>query len=160
MTYLGSEWTEMIESTTWKVGGNTPANIYSSNAKTAYTSEIVSPAGNTTYNDEIGLMYVSDYYYAASPTYWSYRGTSSNSATDYRAAINENWMYSGVNEWSITRRSGTTTNSFYVYSSGLVSDDNVYDDRNGGGRPVFNLKSNVVWIGGDGSQNSPYRVDI
>ncbi|MBE6139994.1 MAG: hypothetical protein E7172_00410 [Firmicutes bacterium] len=160
MTYLGSEWTEMIETTTWKVGGNTDINILETNAKTAYTSEIVSPAESTEYEDEIGLMYVSDYYYAASPTYWSKVGYKENDETaDYRAAINENWMYSGVSEWSITRRSEYTTTSFYVYDAGNVNSNKVYSYYSGA-RPVFNLKSSVVWMGGDGSQNSPYRVLI
>jgi len=159
MTYLGSEWTEMIESTTWKVGGNTQANINSSNAKTAYTNEIVSPAESTEYEDEIGLMYVSDYMYASSPTYWSKVGyNSSGGTTDYRVAINDNWMYSGVVEWSIIRRSDGTSRSFYVNYAGPVGDFVVYD--NCGVRPVFNLKSSVVWMWGDGSKNSPYRVGI
>ncbi|MBE6140532.1 MAG: hypothetical protein E7172_03230 [Firmicutes bacterium] len=159
MTYLGSEWTEMIETTTWIVGGNSYANIVETNAKTAYTNEIVSPAESTEYEDEIGLMYVSDYMYAASPTYWSYSGYNSSDATkDYRAAINDNWMYSGVYEWSIVRRSGSTPSSFSVSYTGLVYDNGAH--LNFGARPVFNLKSNVVWMGGDGSKNSPYRVDI
>jgi len=160
MTYLGSEWTKMIATTTWKVGGNTQANIYSSNAKTAYTNEIVSPAESIEYEDEIGLMYVSDYMYAASPTYWSNAGFTSGDATaDYRAAINYNWMYSGVHEWLITRRSDDTRYSFSVDMNGIVANYYVYNDVLVV-RPVFNLKSSVVWMGGDGSQNSPYRVGM
>jgi len=159
MTYLGSEWTEMIATTTWKVGGNTKSNIMETNAKTAYTSEIVNTAENTEYEDEIGLMYVSEYMYAASPTYWSYSGYHGSDATaDYRAAINENWMYSGVHEWSIARRSDYASGSFNVFYAGNVGDTNVYGHY--GVRPVFNLKSNVVWMGGDGSQNSPFRISL
>jgi len=158
MTYLGSEWTEMIATTTWKVGGNTLTNIRYTNAKTAYTNEIVSPAESTEYEDEIGLMYVSDYMYAASPTYWSYSGWNS-SGTDYRAAINDNWMYSGVFEWSITHRSDSNTNSFGLDCTGYVNGLSV-SGRNYGVRPVFNLKSNVVWMGGDGSSSTPMRIGI
>ena len=129
------------------------------NAKTAYTSEIVSPAASTEYEDEIGLMYVSDYMYAASPTYWSYSGHNSSDATkDYSAAINENWMCSGVYEWSIARNSDIYSYSFFVRNMGYV--DYTYVSSNYGIRPVFNLKSSVVWEGGDGSQNSPYRVGL
>jgi len=158
ITYLGSEWTEMIANTTWKVGGNTRANIVETNAKTAYTNEIVNPAESTEYDDEIGLMYLSDYYYAASPTYWSYKG-SDTAITDYRAAINENWMYSGVYEWLIARRSDYPTNSFYLYDTGDVSDGHVCNTYRGV-RPVFNLKSSVVWEGGDGSTSTPMRIGI
>jgi len=157
MTYLGSEWTEMIESTTWKAGGNTGENIMYSNAKTAYTSEIVSPAASTEYEDEIGLMYVSEYMYAASPTYWSYSGYNSNDATaDYRAAVNDNWMYSGVSEWTITRRPDGSATSFGVNVTGDVNGNNVANEY--GVRPVFNLKSSVVWEGGDGSPSTPMRI--
>jgi len=105
-------------------------------------------------------MYVSEYMYAASPTYWSYSGyNSSDAALDYRAAINDIWMYSGVSEWSITRRSDNATSSFSVDVTGIVYNYDVCDNGRGG-RPVFNLKSNVVWMGGDGSQNIPYRVGI
>jgi len=158
ITYLGSKWTEMIATTTWKVGGNTWANIVETNAKTAYTNEIVNPAESAEYDDEIGLMYVSDYYYAASPTYWSYKG-SDTAITDYRAAINENWMYSGVYEWLIARRSDYPTNSFYLYDTGDVSDGHVCNTYRGV-RPVFNLKSSVVWEGGDGSTSTPMRIGI
>ncbi|MBE6140423.1 MAG: hypothetical protein E7172_02680 [Firmicutes bacterium] len=156
--YLGSEWTEMIATTTWKVGGMTTTDR-ENEAKAVYTAEMITN-GSTEYEDEIGLMYVSEYMYAASPTYWSYSGyNSSNSALDYRAAINDNWMYSGVSEWSITRRSDNATSSFSVDVTGIVYNYDVCDNGRGG-RPVFNLKSNVVWMGGDGSQNIPYRVGI
>jgi len=157
MTYLGSEWTEMIAETTWKVGGNTQANIYGSNAKTAYESEIVNPAATTTYKDEIGLIYVSDYYYAASPTYWSYKAYNSDATKDYRAAINDNWMYSGISEWSITRRSDFTVHSFSVANPGYVSNGNVYES-NYGSRPVFNLKSSVTYSSGTGTKTDPFRI--
>jgi len=159
MTYLGSEWTEMIDKTTWKVGGNTYDNIIYQNAKTAYTSEIVSPAESTEYEDEIGLMYVSEYMYAASPTYWSYSGyNSSDAAADYRAAVNDNWMYSGVSEWSIACRSDFSAYSFRVNGTGNVNNYNVNDSY--GIRPVFNLKNDVVYVSGEGSIFSPYRISI
>ncbi|MBE6140607.1 MAG: hypothetical protein E7172_03630 [Firmicutes bacterium] len=165
MTYLGSEWTEMIAETTWKVGGNTYENIVQKSAKTAYRSEIVNPAVSTEYEDEIGLMYVSEYMYAASPTYWSKVGYNSSDATkDYRTAINNNWMHSGVLEWSITRLSNYSSNSINVNPSGVVYHGHVYvrgtATTGSGVRPVFNLKSNVTWIDGDGTKLSPYRVSL
>ena len=39
--------------------------------QTAYQNEIVNPAESTTYDAKIGLMYVSDYGYAASPEAWT-----------------------------------------------------------------------------------------
>ncbi|MBE6140823.1 MAG: hypothetical protein E7172_04755 [Firmicutes bacterium] len=166
MTYLGSDWTEMIAETTWKVGGNTWANIAETNAKTAYTREIVSPAESTTYEDEIGLMYVSDYYYAASPEYWGLMGTDfydcgpneSTCINDYREAINENWMYTGVSEWTITRVFDSQNSSYILWDLGYL--DTIYVNVNSSGvRPVFYLKSAVKMVGGNGTKSDPYRVN-
>lgn len=73
-----------------------------SNAKTAYNYELGSNKINTTYSAKIGLMYVSDYYYAATPTYWSNKGFdmiiggSSATFTGYALAFNYNWLALGV----------------------------------------------------------------
>ena len=45
-----------------------------SNAKTAYNYEVGANKSSTTYNAKIGLPYLNEYYYAAAPTYWTYRG--------------------------------------------------------------------------------------
>jgi len=116
----------------------------------------VSPAESTEYEDEIGLMYVSDYMYAASPTYWTYI-VNDTPTTDYRAAINEDWMYSGFSEWSITRNSDSTDSSFRWFYSGTMYIACVYNDDNGV-RPVFNIKSSIKYLSGTGTKNDPFRI--
>jgi len=156
--YLGSEWTEMIATTTWKVGGMTKTDR-DNGAKAVYIAEMITN-GSTEYEDEIGLMYVSEYMYAASPTYWSYSGYNSSDATkDYRAAINDNWMFSDIDDTPITPMfSEDSMYVYYIENTGGVGV--AYVAAGSAVRPVFNLKSDVQWIGGDGSQNSPYRVGI
>ena len=74
ITNIGADWAAKIAETTWKVGGNTWSNIGTQPAKTAYQNEIVSPVttnttDNTTdYSAKVGLMYESDYGFAASPS--------------------------------------------------------------------------------------------
>ena len=74
ITNIGADWAAKIDMTTWKVGGNTKSNIHSQPAKTAYQNEIVSPVTtNTTdnvieYRAKVGLMYASDYGFAAAPS--------------------------------------------------------------------------------------------
>ena len=167
---LGSEWSDLIAETTWQVGGGTYDNLEYSNAQTAYNYEIGANSANTTYSAKIGLMYVSDYYYGASPTYWSYPGytTSSHPNTDgnygadydYRAAINDNWMYMRIPEWTISHNSDYSYRAFYVSSIGIV-------DGNGGVlsnvpavRPSFYLESIVEIFGGDGTQENPFRIVV
>ena len=150
---LGSTWASKIANHTWQVGGNTYANIkQSAIPKTVYTNEITSPAEATTYSVKVGLMYVSDYGYAASPENWN--TTLSNYANDTNR--NNNWMYMGAYESTITRRSDNTNYAFRVTDSGNVN--NLRVNLNYGVRPSFYLNSNVSYVSGDGSQNSPFRI--
>ncbi len=168
---IGSTWSSKIATTSWKVGGNTDVNIiYYPNGtpKNAYRYEITSPAESTTYSAKIGLMYVSDYYYGASPTYWTYPGYTSSSypdgngnsgsSYDYRAAKNSNWMNTGVSEWTITPRWGASLVVFYVDSAGDVYD--YYVDEYLAVRPTFYLNSDIGLESGDGSKQNPYRLSV
>ena len=72
-TYLTSLGTlaDKIATTTWKVGGGKTANINGVVPKTAYQYEVGSSASTTTYDAKIGLMYVSDYGFAADQSGWT-----------------------------------------------------------------------------------------
>ena len=159
-TYLTSLGTlaDKIATTTWKVGGGTWSNIATSVPKTAYQNEVGSSASSTTVDKKIGLMYVSDYYYSASPSAWTLVGYNSNDATkDYRAAKTTNWLYLGSYEWTISRDSDTTTHAFFVFSTGCVHDDGV--TRSYAVRPSFNLLSSTTYVSGSGSMSDPVRVN-
>ena len=102
---IGTTWANKIATVTWKVGGNTWANIGTKTSSVAYTNEITNPVTTnttdnaTTYSAKIGLMYVSDYGFAASPDAWTLTMSSYNNTT----ATNNNWMYMGLYEWTISR---------------------------------------------------------
>ena len=159
-TYLTSLGTlaDKIATTTWKVGGGTWSNIATSVPKTAYQNEVGSSASTTTVDKKIGLMYVSDYYYSASPSAWTLVGYNSNDATkDYRAAKTTNWLYLGSYEWTISRYSDTTGRAFFVYSTGSVNYHNVTSSF--AVRPSFNLLSSTTYVSGSGSMSDPVRVN-
>ena len=164
-TYLNGEYltslgtlADKIATTTWKVGGGSYANIETSVPKTAYQYEVGSSASTTTVDKKIGLMYVTDYYYSASPSAWTLVGYNESDATkDYRAATSTNWLYLGSNEWTISRRSDSTSTAFRVTSSGFVYDYIVTGSR--GVRPSFNLDSSVKYVSGSGSMSDPVRVN-
>ena len=162
---IRSEWAAKIATTTWKVGGNIHSNIYQKPAKTVYQNEIVSPVttnttdGATECSAKIGLMYVSDYMYAASPTYWTYPGFSSSGATsDYRAATTSNWMYMGLSEWTISRDAYDSNIAFDVGDGGLVYNGYVSSSYFGV-RPSFNLSSSITYVSGSGSANDPIVIN-
>ena len=156
---IGTEWAQKIAETTWKVGGNTWANIVNQPAKTAYQNEIVNPVttnttdNKTEYTAKIGLMYVSDYGFAAAPSAW----TANLNTYNGEAIKNVNWMYMGLYEWTISRSAGRSDYAFVVYSGGYVDDGSV-NDRNGV-RPSFNLESAITYVSGSGSADDPIVIN-
>ena len=152
-TYLTSLGTlaEKIATTTWKVGGGAYANISQSVPKTAYQYEVGSSASSTTVDKKIGLMYVSDYGYAADQSGWTTKLSS------YSSNTSKNWLYLGSYEWTISRDSGTTNYAFYVRGTGSVD---VYSATiSYAVRPSFNLESSVKYVSGSGSMSDPVRVN-
>ncbi|MDE6285222.1 MAG: hypothetical protein K2M17_05695, partial [Bacilli bacterium] len=151
---IGSSWANLIDTTVWNGGGVTWANGGGSSlniARTAYDYEVGNYASNTTYSAKVGLLYMSDYYYAADPAYWSNKGY------EYNTAVNSNWMYMGGDEWSISRRSGDANQAFCITYEGAADVCTVSSTANAI-RPVFYLKSDVSLVSGTGSRTSPYRI--
>ena len=163
-TYLNGEYLTSlgtlagkIATTTWKVGGGSWSNIGTSVPKTAYQYEVGSSA-STTVDKKIGLMYVTDYYYSASPSAWTLVGYNSSDATkDYRAATSINWLYVSSNEWTISRYTDDSRCAFCVYAHGYVG--NKYVDSSAAVRPSFNLLSSTTYVSGSGSMSDPVRVN-
>ena len=172
LTYLdgkNSKWKNMIADTTWYVGGMTSTNGYNSNAKTAYNYEVgANKDANTTVTSKIGLMYVSDYYYGANPEYWTLPGydengtydSSTNTWTgdDYSKAYSDNWMSTGLYEWTSSRGSDASNGAVGVYGGGFVVWGFV--DISFVVRPSFNLTSSVKYESGDGTASSPIRLKL
>ena len=165
-TYLNGEYltslgtlADKIATTTWKVGGGSWSNIVTSVPKTAYQYEIGSSASTTTVNKKIGLMYVTDYYYSASPSAWTLVGYNESDETkDYRAATSTNWLYLRSTEWTLSRYSDTTISAFTVFSTGRVYGD-LAVTLSYAVRPSFNLESSVKYVSGSGSMSDPVRVN-
>ena len=157
LTSLGTL-ADKIATTTWKAGGGIWSNIVTSVPKTAYQNEVGSSASSTTVDKKIGLMYVSDYYYSASPSAWTLVGYNSSDATkDYRAAKTINWLYLGSYEWTISRNSDRPDSAFRVDSTGRVNHFSVPSSY--AVRPSFNLESSVKYVSGSGSMSDPVRVN-
>ena len=159
ITNIGEEWANKIDMTTWKVGDNTYNNIVNQPAKTAYQNEIVNPiATNSTdnkteYSAKIGLMYASDYGFAAAPSAW----TANLKTYNGEAIKNVNWMYMGLMEWTISRGADHASHVFHVYDSGYVTPSNAYGAD--GVRPVFNLSSSVNYVSGSGTATDPILIN-
>ena len=104
---------------------------------------------------KLGLMYASDYGYAASDeckqTLNNYNNTTCK---------NNNWLFKSNNEWILPQNASDSGGVFYFYSGGGVS----CNYRAGGWqfavRPGLYLKSSVQIIGGSGTSTDPYVVGI
>ena len=150
-TYLSGlgTWANMIAEHEWKVGGMAWSN--SNTAKQYYATEL---GNSVTYRAKIGLMYVSDYGYAASPENWN--TTLYNYANDTNR--NNNWMYLGTDEWTISRNSSVASNVFGVSNSGFVSYSNVTNTN--AVRPSFYLESSVEISSGTGTSTNPFVLSV
>ena len=160
LTYLDSKntkWKNMIADTTWYVGGMNFANGRDSNAKTAYNYEVgANKNAKTTVNAKIGLMYVSDYGFAAAPSAWATILYNYDDAT----IKNENWLYTGLYEWTISRRSDVSDGAFLVYVGGYVDCVVVDDSRGFAVRPSFSLSSSIKFTSGEGTAANPIRINL
>ena len=104
---------------------------------------------------KLGLMYASDYGYAASDeckqTLNNYNNTTCK---------NNNWLFKSNNEWILPQNASDSGGVFYFYSGGGV----LCNYRAGGWqfavRPGLYLKSSVQIIGGSGTSTDPYVVGI
>ena len=170
LTYLdniNSKWKEMIVDTTWYVGGMTYANGVESNARTAYNYEAGANKDiSKTVTAKIGLMYVSDYYYAASKDYWTlpgYKNDTSNTdnchgcTTDYRATINYNYLYIGLYEYTLSYNSDSSDRVLYVGDVGAAG-WSLADSSGYVLRPSFGLTSSVQYNSGSGTMSDPIRL--
>ena len=145
ISYIGTTWSNKIATHTWYVGGY---STESATPKTFYNAE----SRGTTYRAKIGLMYVSDYGYAASNSYWT---TNMNS---YSNASSNNWMYMGLYEWTISRYSSDSRFAFVVGLTDSLIPNSVYLGYTAV-RPSFYLTSSTTYVSGSGTRSDPIRIN-
>lgn len=155
MNGLENTWGSKIATTNWKIGELDIETARYSPIKEVYNYEINNPStssGEITYEAKIGLMYASDYGYAASPANWSTNIGSLNNDTNR----NNNWMFMGLDDWTISRTSDTSDGSWFVDASGGVY---IGVGQDHAVRPTFYLNSNVTYVSGFGTSSDPIRIN-
>ncbi len=151
-----------ISVNTWKVGGNTKFEsdnsfdkLYDSSPSNVYYYEIEEPVNTNstdnllTYDAKIGLIYVSDYGFAAKPSEWKTLYEYNESSLD--------WLYTGLGEFTITRCASFTNITHIIYSDGRISDGQVSSVLSV--RPSFYLIDSVSYSGGVGTQSDPIIIE-
>ena len=156
-TGLQSEYRNMVENVTWYFGGK-GSNSYT--AEVFYTGERDSTSvysGNTaSTTGYIGLMYASDYGYSVLST--SCARTTNLGSYNTSACGGSSWLKKETSEWTVTHRSASSSDSFFLGSSAFLN----YNSANYGyaTRPVLYLKFNVQVYAGDGSISKPYQIKL
>ncbi len=108
----------------------------------------------TTTTQYIGLMYPSDYGYAAGES------CLSTSLGDYNdVCMNNDYLYKNVTQWTITPRNDASGNLTYIHFNGFVSHNNYFHDEEAV-FPVLYLKSETIITGGDGSESNPFTLKL
>ena len=163
-TGLKEEARNMIGDTLWYLGG--AANYTSaSNGLTShwYSYERgtnVYSGRSTSWIGKVGLMYPSDYGYATSGGTTTNRNACLNKelynwdSSSFSDCKNNDWLYNFDYQWTLTSRSSTSNDVFYVFNTGFVTDNLARNTR--GARPVVFLKSNITIASGNGSSSQPY----
>ena len=154
---IGTTWSNMIEDATWKVSGHTTSEVTSSEMYTAEITNATKTYGPSDGTSKIGLVYASDYGFAASPSAWTttlfnYDGNDAN-GTSIKTI---NWMYMGNYDWTISPYSSLGSVFIFDFHGYVYSNAN-----NGyGSRPVVYLKASVLYAGGLGTKDSPITLVV
>ncbi len=103
------------------------------------TTETTKPAKTTLVTDAVGLLNMYEY-------------TMSLKNADYKTG----YLNNGLNWWTMTP---SDSNNIYLVNDYGVA-PTMYSSRNTFGiRPVINLKSNIKIVSGNGTKDSPYRLE-
>ncbi len=152
---------------TWKLGGT--GNYDSTNTIQFYTYErgtTVYPGRPTEWQGKVGLMYPSDYGYATSGGSTSNRTSCLNRKlynwddSSYSDCKNNDWLYTGITQWTLAPSSSSSGSVFGVTGRGAVnSDSNNNNARyNYVVRPSVYLLPSTKIIKGEGTLENPYMI--
>ena len=145
---------DKIANVKWNTGGT----IYGVNVITSYNQErgtinVDNPTDgivrNSYWNGKIGLLYPSDYGYASSNDICR----SQLSSPDCK---NNNWIFIGMSQWTITPYKNSSMRSFSSLEHGIINDTNVSNPSSV--RPTIFLKNHVKIIRGEGTNSNPYQI--
>ena len=150
-TYLNSldSWSDKISMHTWQVGGMESDDAYTS--KNYYDIEVGSNNSDVTDSMKVGLLYVSDYGFGATNSYWN------SALSNYSVATKSNWLFLGENEWTISPF--FLFAAFFIEDTGMINAGFMNINDLNAIRPTFYLNSNVTYVSGTGMSTDPFRIN-
>ena len=145
-SFLTDDLKPYVTTVDWKVGGINSSGT----SKEIYIKEITN--STKTVNEKVGLMYVSDYYYAVSPEYWE--------VDRYKYAnkfVSEDWLFKKW-QWTITPFTATEVDAFYIGADGIAGAADNYVSTEYDVYPTFYINSSINYSSGDGTKTNPIRI--
>ena len=144
----------LISEEIWNIG--TSSSGYLNNAYIAERGTKVYSGRPTTWTGKIGLMYPSDYGYAADLSKCTKQLTGYNDST----CSSNNWIFnSAYHQLTLAPHSDVSQFVWVIPSSGNLTYDaassSIYDVR-----PVLYLVSDLAISSGDGSSSNPYTLSV
>ena len=147
-----------------KVRWNTSRAKYGASALNSYNQERSTTSisiqsdnvpRNNTWDGKIALIYPSDYGYASTDT--ACRDNMSSKTNDVSNCKNENWLFNSAYQWTLSTDSDFAYNAFFVHSGGSVYGG--YAGNSSSVRPALFLKSDVIILSGDGTNDNPFVLE-
>lgn len=156
-TYFNSldfNWQKFIAASSWHVSD---LNDYYSTPKQFFDYEIGQYYSGYEQTMRIGLIYISDYVYGTSYSYWSTDisdwGYGLDGSENYHDAVLNNWLNPWEYEWLLTPHNESV---HVIDPNGGVTYSAASDDFSL--RPAFYLISWLQYLGGDGSKLNPIMI--
>ena len=164
---VNSKLNTAIVSAKWHLGGASSSNYDTLTAEGIYieernTSAIVSGNPAIIYA-KVGLMYPSDYGYAAKGC----QSTKLFELNNNQTCLDNNWLYQSqldtfggnVDEWLISPSSENDNNVSIIRRQGYIQASGIDSTDEYNYRPVFYLDSKELSIaGGEGTSTNPYHI--
>ena len=144
----------LIQKVNWKVGARNNYNYYGTSSSFYNTERLINDyntTNSTSIDNNVGIMYASDYGYSVLSSSCS-RNTNLSDYAKQNCSSNS-WLTKYNFEWTLSLQ-----NSPYDLEWGDIGTG--YAEFPYNIRPTVYLKSNVYVVSGDGSYNNPYVIGI
>ena len=144
----------LISEETWNLGGLNSSSGYSNQIYGYERGTTVYSGRPTTWIGKIGLMYPSDYGYAADLS------QCTQNLYNYNVCKTNNWLFKSTRQWLLSSFTSSSSNTWFVESNGYVNDVNSASYNYYSIRPTLYLNFNLSMESGDGSESSPYQLSV
>ncbi|MBS7021276.1 MAG: hypothetical protein KH135_05410, partial [Firmicutes bacterium] len=140
------------------LGGPSHSGMYANAINEKERENTVYNGNPITTNQNIGLMYPSDYGYAARNACINVK--KMREYENSKDCTEGNWLYQSDYEWLLTPINNNEEQAFYIESSGSLENHYNYQvTRIFEVRPVVYLKPTIEIYNGDGTISNPYIIE-